>query len=50
MRTCALGCLLAQGFYYAKPMPADGVADVLDGNLPRDAGPPALAGVPSLER
>ena len=45
-----LGCLHAQGFYYARPMPADDVPDVIDTNLPRpDAGPPALAGVPALE-
>ena len=45
-----LGCLHAQGFYYARPMPADDVPDVIDSNLPRpDAGPPALAGVPALE-
>jgi hypothetical protein len=46
-----LGCLLGQGFYYARPMPSDGVPAVLGSSLPlADAGPPALAGVPSLER
>jgi diguanylate cyclase (GGDEF)-like protein len=45
-----LGCLLGQGFYYATPMPSDDVSDVLGSSLPlADAGPPALAGAPSLE-
>ena len=45
-----LGCLHAQGFYCAKPRPADDVADVIDRSVPRPgAGPPALAGVPALE-
>jgi hypothetical protein len=35
---------------YAKPMPGDDVPDVLGSSLPlADAGPPALAGAPSLE-
>jgi diguanylate cyclase (GGDEF)-like protein len=45
-----LGCLHAQGFYYARPMAAGDVADLFDGSLPlSDAGPPALAGAPSLK-
>jgi EAL domain-containing protein (putative c-di-GMP-specific phosphodiesterase class I) len=45
-----LGCLHAQGFYYAKPMPAAEVTHVIDTKLPRaHAGPPALAAAPSLE-
>ena len=45
-----LGCVLGQGFYYARPMPGDDVPDVLGSSLPlADAGPPALAGPPSLE-
>ena len=44
-----LGCLHAQGFYYAQPMPADEVPGVIDGNLPHpDAGPLALAGAREL--
>ena len=43
-----LGCVHAQGFYYARPMPADDVAELFERSLPALAGPlmsaPAAAG------
>ena len=44
-----LGCLHAQGFYFARPMPSGDVALLFDGPLPAaDTGPSALAGAPTL--
>ena len=33
-----LGCLHAQGFYYARPLPADDVARLFELGLPAPAG------------
>jgi diguanylate cyclase (GGDEF)-like protein len=44
-----LGCLHAQGFYYARPMPPADVVTLLDGCLPADARPPVRTGAPSIE-
>ncbi len=44
-----LGCLHAQGFYYARPMPPGDVAARFEGCLPSaDVDPPALTGATTL--
>jgi diguanylate cyclase len=39
-----LGCVHAQGFYYARPLPSDGVEELFDHSLPAGAPPPVLIG------
>jgi EAL domain-containing protein (putative c-di-GMP-specific phosphodiesterase class I) len=44
-----LGCVHAQGFYYARPMPAEDVAQLFDRCLPiPGVGPPPLTETPSV--
>jgi diguanylate cyclase (GGDEF)-like protein len=39
-----LGCVHAQGYYYARPLASDGVEDLFGHSLPAGAAPPVLIG------
>jgi EAL domain-containing protein (putative c-di-GMP-specific phosphodiesterase class I) len=41
-----LGCIHAQGFYYARPLPADDVAELFEQGLPVMSEPVAAGSLP----